>query len=62
MMLTHAATCFAITLLASLCGFGGFVETFNAAVKALAVIFLVLFFVSLFRLLYDSEPPRSADS
>ena len=61
-MLKHAAACFFITIIASLIGFGGLFETFAAAVKALAVIFLVLFFVSLFRLLYETEPPRSADS
>lgn len=55
-MLYHAAACFFITIIASLIGFGGLVETATAAVKALAVVFLLLFFVSLFRLLYVTEP------
>ena len=61
-MLLHAAACFLITIVASLVGFGGLVETFAAATKALAVIFLVLFFVSLFRLLYETEPRQSTDA
>ena len=61
-MLGHAATCFFITIVASLVGFGGLVETATAAVKATAVVFLVLFFVSLFRLLYVTEPRASVDS
>jgi uncharacterized membrane protein YtjA (UPF0391 family) len=60
-MLQHAAACFVITIVASLIGFGGMVETATAAVKALAVVFLLLFFVSLFRLLFETEPSRSAD-
>ena len=61
-MLQHAATCFFITIVASLVGFGGLAETATAAVKATAVIFLVLFFVSLFRLLYLPDARQSADS
>ena len=57
-----AAACFAITLACSFIGFGGLVETAAAATKALAVLFLLLFFVSLFRLLYGAEPSRSIDS
>jgi uncharacterized membrane protein YtjA (UPF0391 family) len=60
-MLKHAVACFFITIVASLIGFGGLVETAAAATKALAVIFLVLFFVSLFRLLYAAEPQGSGD-
>lgn len=62
MMLHVAAGSFLITLLASLMGFGGLLGTAVAITKALAVVFLLLFFVSLFRLLYDTEPPRSAGS
>jgi len=61
-MLQHAATCFFITIVASLVGFGGLVEAATAATKATAVVFLVLFFVSLFRLLYVTEPKPSTDS
>lgn len=61
-MLKHAAICFFITIIASLVGFGGLVETATAAVKATAVVFLVLFFVSLFRLLYETDARQSADS
>ena len=60
-MLQDAAASFAVMIAASFAGFGGLVET--AAVKALAVMALVLFFVSLFRLLSDTQPPRpSTDS
>ena len=61
-MLQHAATCFFITIVASLVGFGGLVETATAAVKATAVVFLVLFFVTLFRLLYATDVRPSVDS
>ena len=57
----HAAACFAVMIVASLVGFGGLVETATAAVKALAVISLLAFFASLFRLLYETEPTGSAD-
>ena len=63
-MLRHAATCFFLTIVASLVGFGGLVETATAAVKASAVVFMLLFFVTLFRLLYQTEVKArpSADS
>jgi uncharacterized membrane protein YtjA (UPF0391 family) len=61
-MLQDAVICFAITLIASLMGFGGFFEMAVEITKALAVVFLVLFFVTLYRVLWQSEPPRSADS
>ena len=61
-MLKYVAACFAITLVASLVGFGGVVASIVAITKALAVIFLVLFFVGLFRLLYENEPTPSIDS
>ena len=61
-MFQDAALCFAITLIASLMGFGGFFGTVVEITKALAVVFLVLFFVSLYRALWQAEPPRSADS
>ena len=59
-MFQDAALCFAITLIASLMGFGGFFVTVVEITKALAVVFLVLFFVSLYRALWQ-EPPRSVD-
>jgi len=40
-MLRHAATCFFITIVASLVGFGGLVETATAAVKAGAGVLVV---------------------
>lgn len=52
--------CFAIMIIASLVGFGAGLAV--AVTKALAVLFLVLFFVSLFRLLSEADPPRSAGS
>ena len=61
-MFQDAALCFATTLIASLMGFGGFFGTAVEITKALAVVFLVLFFVSLYRALWQAEPPRSADS
>jgi uncharacterized membrane protein YtjA (UPF0391 family) len=57
-----AAACFAITLVASLMGFGGVLGTAVAITKALAVVSLLLFFVTLYRVLAESEPPRSAGS
>jgi len=62
-MLQDAAASFAVMIAASFAGFGGLVETPAAAVKALAVMALILFFVSLFRLLSETQPPRpSTDS
>ena len=60
-MFQDAALCFAITLIASLMGFSGFFEMAVEITKALAVAFLVLFFVTLYRALWQTEPP-SADS
>jgi uncharacterized membrane protein YtjA (UPF0391 family) len=54
-MLYDAAMSFAVTLLAAMAGFGGALGTAVAVTKALAVIFLVLFFVALFQLLRE-EP------
>jgi len=56
-MLQCAGLCFAITLIASAAGFGGFLEAAPAASKAVAVVFLLLFFMSLFRLLAAGDPP-----
>jgi uncharacterized membrane protein YtjA (UPF0391 family) len=53
-MFQYAAVCFGLMLLASLAGFGGVLGTAVAATKALAVIFLLLFFASLFRGLYQA--------
>lgn len=61
-MLNYAAACFAITLLASLMGFGGMLDTAVAVTKALAVVSLLLFFVMLYRVLTETEPTRSAGS
>jgi len=44
-MLQCAGLCFAITLIASAAGFGGFLEAAPAASKAVAVVFLLLFFL-----------------
>jgi len=51
-MFHYAALCFAVTLVASLMGFGGVLGTAVALTKALAVVFLLLFFVSLYKGLY----------
>jgi len=61
-MLQDAAASFAVMIAASFAGFGGLVETAGASVKALAVMALVLFFVSLFRLLADTQPKPSTES
>jgi uncharacterized membrane protein YtjA (UPF0391 family) len=67
-MLRDAALCFAMTLVASFAGFGGVMEgglmgDAAAPTKALAVICLVLFLVSLYRVLNESAPaPRSIES
>jgi uncharacterized membrane protein YtjA (UPF0391 family) len=60
-MLQHAAASFFVMIAASFAGFGGLVETAAAGVKGLAVIALVAFFVSLFRLLYEAEAQTSTD-
>jgi uncharacterized membrane protein YtjA (UPF0391 family) len=54
-MLYHAVTLFAITIFASLVGFGGVLPTAVAVTKAWAVLCLLAFFVTLFRLLYDES-------
>lgn len=61
-MLRYAVFCFAITLIASLVGFGGLLGTAVAMIKALAVVFLLLFFVMLYRVLAEVDPAPSADS
>jgi len=61
-MIHWAAACFVITLFASLMGFGGVLGTAVAIIKALAVVSLLLFFVALYRVLAETEPPRSAGS
>ena len=61
-MIHWAAACFAITLLASLMGFGGVLGTAVAITKALAVVSLLLFFVTLYRVLAETEPKPSAGS
>ena len=50
-------------LTASMAGFGGMLETEHvvAPTKAAAVLLMVLFFVTLYRVLADVAPPRSAD-
>ena len=64
-MLHHAAALFGITLVSSLMGFGGVLDlggvldTAVAITKALAVVSLLLFFVMLYRVLAESEPPQS---
>jgi uncharacterized membrane protein YtjA (UPF0391 family) len=54
-MLNQAVTLFAITLTASLLGFGGVLPTAVAVTKALAVVCLILFLATLYRVLYDES-------
>lgn len=49
MMLNYVITFFLLTILASFLGFGGLAGTFSQITKILAVIFLVLFVVSLIK-------------
>ena len=58
-MIRQAGICFVLMLTASMAGFGGVLETEHVVQpsKALAVIFLVLFFVMLYRVLADVAPP-----
>ncbi len=51
-MLPFAALCFAITLLASLMGFGGVIDSAVAFTKGIAVVSLVLFCATAYRGLY----------
>ena len=53
---------FALTLLASMAGFGGVLETGVAPTKAVAVVSMLLFFVTLYRVLGEPLPARSIDS
>ena len=62
-MIKQAGLCFALLLTTSMAGFGGRLEPENVVVptKAAAVVFLILFFVMLYRVLADVAPPHSAD-
>jgi len=60
--MTELAAYFGLTLIASMAGFGGALEIGAAPVKALAVTFLLLFFVTLYRVLGEPSPERSSDS
>ena len=53
-MLPFAALWFAITLLASLVGFGGIIDYAAAFTKGLAVVSLVLFCATAYRGLYET--------
>ena len=52
----YAAMFFGATLFAALMGFGGLLVTAPGLVKAISVVFLLLFFLSLYRALYREEP------
>jgi len=54
-MLYNAAIFFVITLVAALLGFGGVLPEATAVAKAISVVCLVLFFVSLARGLTTAE-------
>lgn len=62
-MFHYAALCFGITIATALMGFGpvgtelGALGAAVALTKALAVVFLLLFFVSLYRGLYTETKP-----
>ena len=60
--MTQLASLFALTLIASMAGFGGVLETAVAPSKAVAVVSLLLFFVMLYRVLGEPVPARSIDS
>ena len=59
-MLYYAAMCFVVAIVSALMGFGGVLINFAEIPKALSVIALVLFFVSLFRGLYEGGPARES--
>ena len=56
------AAFFALTLVASMAGFGGVLETGVAPTRAVAVVSMLLFFVTLYRVLGEPVPVRSIDS
>ena len=60
-MIKQAGIFFVLMLTASMAGFGGMLETEHvvAPSKAAAVLFLVLFFVTLYRVLADVAPTPS---
>jgi len=60
-MFHYAALCFAITIVASFVGFGD-VPGSVPLTKAFAVVFLLLFCVSLLRWLYASEAAPTRDA
>jgi hypothetical protein len=63
-MLQDTALAFAGMLVTSLAGFGGVLDLIDVAIvpaKALAVLFLLLFFVMLYRVLNAAEPARSVN-
>jgi uncharacterized membrane protein YtjA (UPF0391 family) len=61
-MLQYAFACFAVTLLASLLGFGRMVDAHTEITRGLAVVSLVLFCVTFCRLLYDNDPSPSRNA
>ena len=61
-MLQYAFACFAITLVASMLGFGRMVDVYPDLTKGLAVVSLVLFCVTFCRLLYDNDPLPSRNA
>ena len=61
-MLQYAFACFAITLVASMLGFGRMVDVHTEIAKGLAVVSLVLFVVTFCRLLYDNDPLPSPNA
>jgi len=62
-MIKQAGILFAMTLMTSMAGFGGMLDAGQAVAptKAAAVLFLILFFVALYRVLADVGPAQSAD-
>ena len=54
-MLYDAAMCFVMLIVSALIGFGGIVAAASEIPKAVSVLFLLLFFVSLWRGLYVAE-------
>ena len=61
-MLHYAFACFAITLVASMLGFGRMIDVGTELTRGLAVVSLVLFCVTFCRLVYDNDPLPSRNA
>jgi len=58
-VLNYIVTFFLLAVLASILGFGSLAGTFSEIAKVLAIIFLVLFLLSLIRHLMTGKTPPS---